>query len=217
MVPIKICIHCGMKDKGYCQSYWNFKWWNKNGQKLFWSNHTSALQGDVLNLRGQRSHSGNGRYFGGKMGTNLMSLLHCGWHVTSRTHQQTSDRSGREIQLSKKEGGERGLTICLLAWVVEDTDLLRHAQTRDKQLQIQTQLYKHKVDMLTYTEASMSYSSSTCMYNGKILSKTKHTAWAENRILARERWQLPASLVLISYLDLVTCNFPTILKFKGHF
>lgn len=73
----------------------------KMDRSCFDKNHSSSLQGDVLNLRGQRSHSGNGRYFGVKPGTNLMSFLHCGWHVTSRMHQQTFDKSGREIQLSK--------------------------------------------------------------------------------------------------------------------
>ena len=34
-----------------------------------------------------------------------MPLLNCGWHVTLRTHQQTPDRYGSEIQLSKRVGG----------------------------------------------------------------------------------------------------------------
>ena len=37
-----------------------------------------------------------------------MPLLHRGWHVTSRTRQQTPDRSASEIQLSKRVGGGGG-------------------------------------------------------------------------------------------------------------
>lgn len=69
-----------------------------------------------------------------------MPLLHCGWHVTSRTRQQTADRSGSEIQLSKRGGGW-GLTRCLLAWILVDAYPMRHAHTRGKQSQIQMQTH----------------------------------------------------------------------------
>ena len=84
-----------------------------------------------------------------------MPLLHRGWHVTSRTRQQTPDRSGSEIQLSKSSGWcvclwvcvcvhGGGLTRCLLAWVLVDAYPMRHAYTQEKQSQMRMRTHTNR-------------------------------------------------------------------------
>lgn len=110
-----------------------------------WSPSLTVMQGYLLSFGGQRSQAGYGRQQ--EKAWWFVPLLRWGWHVTSRMHQQTPDRSGSEIQLSKRGWGGGGLSRCLLAWVLLDAYLMWRTHTRKAITNKNANTHTHKLGL----------------------------------------------------------------------